>query len=97
MLNYVQGLRTKGYCMPRKKTYYKYWELPQWNGAVIDVTKRFIHNGIEHLTLYDGGNRYVIRMPKRDEWRAITKPQKIVVTKILDKKNSARLIIDLKS
>ena len=77
--------------MPRKKVFYSYWELPQWDNAVLNVNKEFIHLAIKHLSLMDGNNIYKIKKPKRDTWGRVKEGDKIVVTKHLRQEKMAVL------
>ena len=81
--------------MGRKKTMYKHWELPAWEMAAIDVTDKFVKNNQQYLTVMDGSNRYMFRIPKQKGWYEIEKGNKIVVTKHLLMKNNARLELHL--
>ena len=77
--------------MGRKKTVYKYWELPQWEMAVLDVTDTMMRNNYPFITLMDGKNRYIIRVPKREGWSKLKQGDKTVVTKHLQREKLAYL------
>jgi len=80
--------------MPRKKEYYNYWQLPDWNMDLIIVTRRFVHNGKSHITLRDGDNIYKIKVPKKPEWNKVRENDMLVLTKHKIQEKNARLEIN---
>ena len=77
--------------MPRKKIYYKYWELPNWDNNVVHVNTTFEHNGKIYLSLVDGEKIYKISRPKRVAWKKVRTGNNIVVTKHLRQEKMAVL------
>ena len=67
--------------MRKKKTFYNYWELPDWKDVEILVAHKFIHNDKQKLLLRNGDNDYTITMPKSNNWSSVKVGERILVTK----------------
>ena len=77
--------------MPRKKTTYKYYQLPQWDNAVLDVVDVLLRNNKRFMAVMDGCDKFIMKTPKRKGWAELRTGDTIVVTKHLQTEKMAWL------